>query len=67
MSFTIADYCITAVLYESNTTAIYRAFKNTEKIPVIIKTNKSEYPTLEEISRLRHEYQILQSLFMRLC
>ena len=62
MSITIAGYNVIKVLYESTTTCVYRASKEPEQVSAIIKTLKAEYPTLEQLSRLRHEYQILQTL-----
>ncbi|MDZ4878975.1 MAG: Sensor histidine kinase RcsC [Chroococcidiopsis cubana SAG 39.79] len=66
MNTTIAGYNLLAVLYEGDTTCIYRA-KTVSKsdlgsMSVIIKTLKAEYPTLDQLTRLRHEYQLLQEL-----
>ncbi len=41
---------------------IYRGLRESDKTPVIIKTLKADYPTLEEITRLRHEYKITKNL-----
>jgi predicted ATPase/signal transduction histidine kinase/DNA-binding NarL/FixJ family response regulator/tRNA A-37 threonylcarbamoyl transferase component Bud32 len=62
MSITIAGYNIVQVLYEGSTTCVYRALRESDKTSAIVKTLKSEYPTIEELARLRHEYQILQFL-----
>ncbi|WP_193198336.1 hybrid sensor histidine kinase/response regulator [Nostoc sp. MG11] len=62
MNLAIANYNLIAVLYESNTTGVYRALNESDKTVVIIKTTKSEYPTLEQLARLRYEYKILKSL-----
>jgi predicted ATPase/signal transduction histidine kinase/CheY-like chemotaxis protein len=62
MSITIAGYNLIEVLYEGGTTLVYRASREPEQTSVIIKTLKAEYPTIEELTRLRHEYKILQSL-----
>ncbi|MCP6761847.1 MAG: AAA family ATPase [Fischerella sp. CENA71] len=62
MSLSIADYNFIEVLYEDNITCIYRAFRESDQTSVMIKTLKNEYPTIEELARLRHEYKILQSL-----
>jgi predicted ATPase/signal transduction histidine kinase/CheY-like chemotaxis protein/tRNA A-37 threonylcarbamoyl transferase component Bud32 len=62
MSINIIGYHLLETLYEGSNTLIYRAWREPDKTTVIIKTLKSEYPTLEELSRLRHEYKILQSL-----
>ncbi|MFB2768286.1 AAA family ATPase [Pelatocladus sp. BLCC-F211] len=62
MSLSIADYNFIEVLYEDNITWVYRALRKSDQTSVMIKTLKSDYPTIEELARLRHEYKILQSL-----
>ncbi|MBD1832379.1 AAA family ATPase [Cyanobacteria bacterium FACHB-472] len=58
---TLPGYEITQVLHEGISTIIYRACRQLDKSSVIIKALKPEYPTLEELSRLRHEYKILEN------
>src|SRR4028119_743985 len=58
----IAGYTVLDVIYEGINTVIYRASKEPEHICVIIKTLKAEYPTIEELTKLRHEFKILQPL-----
>ncbi|HEY9693187.1 MAG TPA: AAA family ATPase [Oculatellaceae cyanobacterium] len=66
MSINIADYKLLTTIYESATHLIYRAVKESEPesepASIIIKLIKAEYPTVEQLTRLRHEYNILQSL-----
>ncbi|HEY9614464.1 serine/threonine-protein kinase PknK, partial [Allocoleopsis sp.] len=62
MSITIVGYNLIETLYEGATTRVYRASRESEPASVIIKTLKAEYPTLEELTRLRHEYELLQAL-----
>ena len=62
MSITLAGYNLIEILYEGTTTCAYRASRDSEPVSVIIKTLKAEYPTLEELTRLRHEFKILQAL-----
>lgn len=62
MSINIIGYNLIETLYEGSTTCVYRALRESEQASVIIKTLKAEYPTVEQLTRLRHEYQILQSL-----
>ncbi|MBD3561119.1 serine/threonine-protein kinase PknK, partial [Planktothrix sp. FACHB-1355] len=62
MSITIPGYKLSNIIHEGVNTVIYRAIKKPEETPAIVKLLKSEYPTLEEITRLRHEYKILQPL-----
>jgi predicted ATPase/signal transduction histidine kinase/tRNA A-37 threonylcarbamoyl transferase component Bud32 len=58
----IPGYRLISSLHEGTKTVIYQGHYELEGTPVIIKTLKAEYPTLEEIARIRHEYQILHSL-----
>jgi predicted ATPase/signal transduction histidine kinase/DNA-binding NarL/FixJ family response regulator/tRNA A-37 threonylcarbamoyl transferase component Bud32 len=66
MSITIAGYNLLEVLYEGATSCIYRARavskSELESASVIIKTLKAEYPMIEQLNQLKHEYQILQGL-----
>ncbi|MDZ7958629.1 MAG: AAA family ATPase [Aulosira sp. DedQUE10] len=62
MSITIAGYNLIEVLYDGTTTCVYRALLEPAQTSVIIKTLKAEYPTIEQLTQLRHEYQILQPL-----
>ncbi|PSB05600.1 serine/threonine protein kinase, partial [filamentous cyanobacterium CCP2] len=66
MGITIAGYNLIEVIYEGVTTYVYRAKtvskSNLESTSVIIKTLKTESPTIDQLSRFRHEYQILQDL-----
>src|SRR5574339_465477 len=58
----IAGYTVLEVIYEGINTVIYRASKESEHNSVIIKTLKAEYPTIEALTKLRHEFKILQTL-----
>ncbi|WP_206602848.1 ATP-binding protein [Leptolyngbya ohadii] len=66
MSTTIAGYDLLEVLYEGEISRVYRAKtaskSDLELTSVIIKTLRAEYPTVEQLTRLRHEYQILKDL-----
>jgi serine/threonine protein kinase len=58
----LPGYILTETLDEGDENLIYRAIQRVDETSVIIKILKAEYPTLEELSRLRHEYQVLQEL-----
>ncbi len=66
MTINITDYQLLTTIYESATHLIYRAVKKSqpesEPASVIIKILKAEYPNVEQLTRLRHEYNILRSL-----
>ncbi len=62
MTLSIVGYNLIETLYEDATTLVYRASRESEQASVIIKTLQAEYPTLEQLSRLRHEYKLLHPL-----
>ena len=49
-------------IQEGATTIIYRGIREQDQKPVIIKILKHEYPSLEAITRLKHEYEITKNL-----
>ena len=55
-------YKITEIIYEGLRTVVYRGIRENDRQPVIVKTIKDEYPTIEQITRLRQEYIIIQNL-----
>ncbi len=62
MTINLADYQFVETLHSGIRTSVERARKDSDFSSAIVKTLKTEYPTLSDITRLRHEYQILQSL-----
>ncbi|MDZ7958594.1 MAG: AAA family ATPase [Aulosira sp. DedQUE10] len=58
----LPGYNFIEALHEGVNTVIYRASKQLDQTLVIVKALKAEYPSLEELTRLRHEYKISQSL-----
>ncbi|MGB7710505.1 MAG: AAA family ATPase [Microcoleus sp.] len=59
---TLPGYKITEVVQLGVKSIIYRAVRESNQASVIIKTLNSEYPTIEQITRLRHEYKISSNL-----
>lgn len=58
----LPGYNITEIIYEGLRTVVYRGIRENDRQPVIVKTIKDEYPTIEQITRLRQEYIIIQNL-----
>ncbi|TAE99220.1 MAG: GAF domain-containing protein [Oscillatoriales cyanobacterium] len=58
----LPGYRISASISEGFNTSVYRGIRNSDEQPVIIKILKAEFPTLEQITRLKHEYKITQNL-----
>ncbi|MFB2969626.1 AAA family ATPase [Aerosakkonema sp. BLCC-F183] len=62
MIATLPGYKITEEIHQGISTVIYRALRERDLQKTIVKTLKSEYPTIDEITRLRHEYKISHEL-----
>ncbi len=58
----LSEYQIHSTLHEGAETIIYRGPTLGDHSATILKVLKAEYPTLEAITRLKHEYQIRQNL-----
>jgi predicted ATPase/signal transduction histidine kinase/FixJ family two-component response regulator len=59
---TLPNYQILTQTYESPNSLVCRAVRNEDNQPVILKVLKQDYPTPEELTRYRQEYQITKSL-----
>ncbi|MGA7937033.1 MAG: AAA family ATPase, partial [Kovacikia sp.] len=59
---TIPGYEVVEKIYEGSRTSVYRGYCQQRQQSVIIKILSAEYPTLEEITRLRHEFIIPSDL-----
>jgi serine/threonine protein kinase len=57
-----SEYPINYTLHEGIETIIYRGQTSLDRPTIILKLLKAEYPTLEAITRLKHEYQIRKNL-----
>ncbi len=63
MNTTLPGYKLLSLpLHEGVNTVIYSGVRESDLTPVIVKTLKPEYPTIEEIARLRHEYKIVKTM-----
>ncbi|MEG3848132.1 AAA family ATPase [Microcoleus sp. herbarium19] len=58
----LSKYQINSILHQGAETIIYRGQRAIDESATILKVLKAEYPTLEAITRLKHEYQIRQNL-----
>jgi PAS domain S-box-containing protein len=58
----ILGYEVVEQLYVSSTTVVYRAIRNADQQPVIIKYLKSDYPTVHELLQFRNQYAIAKNL-----
>ncbi|MBW4689039.1 MAG: hypothetical protein KME40_29100 [Komarekiella atlantica HA4396-MV6] len=58
----ISGYDLTEIIYEGINTIVYRAQAKKNQQPVMLKVLKAEYPTLEQITRFKHEYKTTENL-----
>ena len=62
MRIGLNDYQLSEPIHEGTKTIIYRGKRNAYPQNAIVKTLKAEFPTLEDIARLRREYKLLHEL-----
>ncbi len=62
ISLSIPGYKISEEIQAGSKNLIYRAIRRSDQKPVILKALASEYPSLEELARLKHEYEITRNL-----
>ncbi|MEH2376985.1 trifunctional serine/threonine-protein kinase/ATP-binding protein/sensor histidine kinase [Nostoc sp.] len=59
---TIAGYEIIEQLYSGSRTQVYRAVRQDDRLAVVIKLLKQEYPTFSELVQFRNQYAIAKNL-----
>lgn len=59
---TLPGYNIVQQIYEDSNALIYRGYRDADKKPVVIKLLKAEYPSLNEVSQFKYEYELMSSL-----
>ena len=58
----IPGYCLTEELYDGSRTLVYRAFRETDSLSVVIKLLKNLYPSFSELVQFRNQYTIAKNL-----
>jgi predicted ATPase/class 3 adenylate cyclase/tRNA A-37 threonylcarbamoyl transferase component Bud32 len=59
---TLPNYEIQTQIYESANSQVYRGIRNKDNQPVILKILKENYPTPEELTHYRQEYDLIRQL-----
>ncbi|MBI5140709.1 MAG: diguanylate cyclase [Nitrospirae bacterium] len=59
---TLPGYTILECIHTGRSSRVYRGYADECRVPVIIKTCVSEFPTSREISRIRWEFETARSL-----
>ncbi|MDX2097679.1 MAG: hypothetical protein SFW36_07870, partial [Leptolyngbyaceae cyanobacterium bins.59] len=58
----IPGYQVKCEIYGSSNSLIYRGYRETDALPVILKVLRSDYPTPEALARYWQEYEIIYRL-----
>ncbi|HEY9675312.1 MAG TPA: AAA family ATPase [Waterburya sp.] len=58
----LPEVAVTAKIYESANSLIYRGIRQGDRTPVILKVLKDDYPSPAELTRYKQEYEITRSL-----
>ncbi len=59
---TIPGFVFLKEIYRGNHTLLYKAVREMDKTPVIVKLLKDEYPTTDELVRFKREYELIHEL-----
>ncbi len=58
----IPGYQVSRQIYESEISRLYQGQREADNLPVIFKVLKAEYPTPEELTRYKQEYELTREL-----
>ncbi|MFN6526665.1 AAA family ATPase [Nostoc sp. ChiSLP03a] len=58
----LLNYQISEQLYAGSRTVVYRAIREADRLPVVIKLLQQEYPTFNELLLFRNQYTIAKNL-----
>jgi predicted ATPase/signal transduction histidine kinase len=58
----VEGYDIRETLYDSPKSLVFRAARSADQIPVVLKILKNDYPSPDELTRYRREFEITRSL-----
>ncbi len=61
----LAGYQISAQIYQSSNSLVYRGYRKSDYLPVIFKVLRQDYPTSTQLTRYKQEYQITHDLKQR--
>ncbi|MBC1222659.1 protein kinase domain-containing protein, partial [Nostoc sp. UCD120] len=58
----ILGYKVSEELYNGSRTLVYRGYRKTDSLPVVIKLLKNPYPSFSELVQFRNQYSITKNL-----
>ncbi len=60
--FTLKGYHLSEKVYESKKSVVYRGIRESDNLPVMVKSLKAKRPTREELDLFEYEYRIVKEL-----
>ncbi len=54
----LPGYQITEEVHRGSKTTVYRGYREHDNCPVLFKTTSAEFPTMNELARMQHEYDL---------
>jgi predicted ATPase/signal transduction histidine kinase/CheY-like chemotaxis protein len=64
MNVQISGYHMHEQVYESQHSLVYRAYRDVDRRPVVLKMLRDAYPTPEQIARFKREYEVTRSMHL---
>lgn len=58
----LANFTLAGVLHEGLETLVYEGYRDGDRLPIVAKLPKAQYPSVRELARLRNEHVILRTL-----
>lgn len=58
----LAGVAIQSKIYESSASLVYRGIRVEDELAIVVKMLKQDYPSPQELTRYRQEYEITRSL-----
>ncbi|MFE4107286.1 AAA family ATPase [Almyronema epifaneia] len=58
----LPGYDISEIINRGTRVDVYRGLRQADRQPIVAKVLKAQYPQLQDIAKLRHEYQLTRSL-----
>lgn len=58
----VPGYVSTATLHQGERTLVFQAVRESDRLPVVLKTTRTDTPSAEQFSRWSHEYEVLLQL-----
>src|SRR5262245_47299873 len=62
MGIALSGYAVAECIHDGSRSRVYRGVRQSDKLPVIVKVHRNEYPAFTELSQYRNHYTLTRSL-----